>query len=859
VESDSATSPGDLAICQDETVHEVPVTLDVDLAELRQELACSELVVFDFETSGVKPRVAVVAGIGFYFPASRRVFYINCNHGLHDPDIPRYPEKKVAAAIRPFFRNPARHAVAHNATFDVRMLYRMGIDVRCRVCCTMVLTHRLDENLRSFGSGQTTHYHLPAVTYGLKELTQVFFRRRPPTLHDVIGERNTLNAPPRLVADYCRIDVVNTYNLFSRFHAVLGVGNPLNPSPRDWLRRYLDPVYRLASEIDDPNNLVLARMMWEGVGIDAAEAARQRERYRRSIQACREEIWRTLGTRWPLETPANVLRVMRSLGVDADLGFDPFAAYPDASVDWRVSVASEVLLDVYESVSDPFKQLVIALLLSMSHMKQRLSAFLDTLPAKARYSDDRLYPDRFDSTLVTTRFSSSPNLQNLPGKADKEEVWQKSLPDTYKEYSRTRNLFIARPGSVLVSIDLKAAEPRYMALLFQRALGTRNEEYLEKRRRARRQRQERYPALMAAMRRLQNKTLTEPFEVEWPSITDDPLWRVFKHGVPTDDPYNALLIAMDPAGYQQAVAQGCEKKWLKDNRDRGKKAFLAFAYGASAATLAPQLGWSLAQTEQAIRNIETSYPTLIPLRQLTLLEMVHLGQVENLWGRPRRINGYYQLARPEPVTVHFRLQRPTPRSYIARIIPLGSTSPALSRSGSLAGGGVQAFVEQCYIELDDGVRGEVVLAGNPDGTLAYAARNDPFVRAPHFNKPPFRNISFSLIQWVEDGDGLRRLFPRQAHAWRMAFNSLCQATGADHLRWIMNAVDREVCLKPRFRDCKLVLTVHDSLVYELPEEKLTRFVKAARPVACHQPPWADIDFKVEVEWGRRFGEMKELP
>ncbi len=733
----------------------------------------------------------------------------------------------------------------------------MGVDVRCRVSCTMVLTHRLDENLRSFGSGRTTHYHLPAVTYGLKELTQVFFRRKPPTLHDVIGERNTLNAPPRLVADYCRIDVVNTYNLFSRFHAALGVGDPLSPSPRDLTRRQLDPVYRLATDIDDPNNLVLARMMWEGVGIDAAEAARQRERYQRSIQACRDEIWRTLGIRWPLETPANVLRVMRSLGVKGDLGYDPFAAYPDPTVDWRVSVASEILLDVYENVNDPFKQRVIALLLSMSLMKQRLSAFLDTLPAKARYSDDRLYPDRFDSTLVTTRFSSSPNLQNFPGKADKEEAWQRSLPASCKEYSRTRNLFVARPGYTLVSIDLKAAEPRYMALLFQRALKTRNDEYLEKRRRARRLRREHYPDLMAAMRRLQNKQPTEPFTVEWPNITDDPLWRVFKHGVPTDDPYNALLIAMDPAGHQQAVAQGCEKKWLRDHRNQGKTAFLAFAYGASAEGLAPQLGWSLAQTEQAIRNIESSYPTLIPLRELTLLELIHFGQVENLWGRPRRINGYYQLARPEPVTVCFRLQRPTPRSYIARIIPLGSTSPALGRNGKLAGGGVQAFVEHCYIELEEGLRGEVVLAGNPDGTLAYTAPGDPFVRAPHFNNPPFRNISFSLIQWVEDGDGLRRLFPRQAHAWRMAFNSLCQATGADHLRWIMNAVDEEVCRKPRFRDCKLVLTVHDSLIYEVPEEKLQPFARAVRWIACRQPAWADIDFKVEVEWGRRFGEMTD--
>lgn len=207
-------------------MHKVPVELEVDLAELRQELACSELVVFDFETSGVKPRFAVVAGIGFYFPVSRRVFYINVNHGLPDPEIPRYPEKKVAAAIRPFFRDRSKHAVAHNATFDVRMLYRMGIEVRCGVSCTLVLTHRLDENLRAFGNAQTVHYHLPAVTYGLKELTQVFFRLKPATLHDVIGERNTLNASPRLVADYCRIDVCEHLQPLQPLPLCSGRGRP---------------------------------------------------------------------------------------------------------------------------------------------------------------------------------------------------------------------------------------------------------------------------------------------------------------------------------------------------------------------------------------------------------------------------------------------------------------------------------------------------------------------------------------------------------------------------------------------------------------------------------------------------------
>lgn len=853
-------------------MHELPATLEVDPKELRKHLAKTELVVFDFETSSVKPRDALVAGIGFYFPLDRRCFYINVGHGLNNPDIPRYEQAKVANAIQPFFRDPAKHAVAHNATYDIRMLYRMGVDVRCRVTCTMVLTHRLDENLRSFGSSESFHYHLPRVTYGLKELTQVFFRQKPPSLQDVVGKKNPINSPVHLVAEYCCQDTVNTYNLFHRAEEVLDTPLTASHGPAELALQRLNPVTRLTVDIDDPNHIVLAKMMWEGILIDHEEAARQRQIYEDSLQACREEIWRTLNIRWALETPRNIGKVLRHLKLGDDLPFDPFMPPPDHRDDWHVSATREYLLEIFEELGDQkegedseqrrSKMKVIAAILSMTLMKQRMSAFLDALTSKSRYSDNRLYADRFDSTLATTRFSSSPNLQNLPGRADAsdpDDLWLSILPDRCVEHQTTRNIFVAKPGHILVSMDLKAAEPRYMALLFQRALRVKSDEYWGRRREAARERWSRYPALMQEMRRLQDDTASDPFEIVWPSIQVDPLWRVFKHGVPTDDPYNALLIAMDAEGHAEAVANDCEAKWLKDNRWRGKKAFLAFAYGASAETLAPPLKWSLDRTREAISNIEDTYVTLKPLRNRTMLEVVHFGEVRTLWGRPRRINGYFQLAQPKPVTVGFYRMRPTYRSYVARIIPLGSTSPAPNADGDLVGGGgVQAFVEECWVEHDDGRRGEVVLAGNPNGTLAHISRNDPFANAPHFNKPPFRNINFNQMRWVEDEDGLRRMIPRQGRALRAAFNSLCQSTGADHLRWIMNAVDAEVCRRRKFRDCRLVLTVHDSLVFEVPEKKVRCFLRATHPIIGRRPSWSDLDMGVDVEVGKRFGKMKKV-
>ena len=857
-------------------MHELPKTLEVSLHELRSALDQADLAVFDFETSSVKPKTALVAGIGFYFPCSRRCFYINVGHGLCDRTIPRHDQREVAYVIQRFFSNPAKHAVAHNATFDARMLFRMGVSVRCRVTCTMILTHRMDENLRSFGSSNTIHYHLDRVTYGLKELTQVYFNRKPPSLADTVGKKNTLNAPVRKVAQYCCLDVVNTYNLFELAERSLGCRLTGSGDCRNSDKGQQYAVSRLLREIDDPNNIVMAKMMWEGIQVDQKEVARQRSIYAESIQACREEIWNNLGIRWPLETPRHLVRVLRHLQLGDDLPFEPFLTAPGQPDDAQVSITRDYLVELLDQLEDSDQNLssepnkdqkakkrVLAAILSMTLMKQRRSAFLDTFSSKSCYSDDRLYADRFDSTLATTRFSSSPNLQNLPGRADvsdADELWRSLLPERCVEHQTTRNIFVAKPGHLLVSMDLKAAEPRYMALLFQRALEIKNRRYREQRRIANGKRWEQYPILMEQMRRLQVGRPTEPYEVQWPTIPEDPLWRVFKHGIPCDDPYNALLIAMDREGYDRAAAEGQEDRWLKDNRWRGKKAFLAFAYGATPETLAPQLKWTMARTREAIGNIENTYVTLKPLRNLTMLEVTHFGEVHNLWGRPRRINGYFQLAQARPVTVGFYRMRPTYRSYVARIIPLGATTPAPDAAGNLVGGGgVQAFVEQAWVELDEGRKGEVVLAGTPNGAVSHISRSDPFANAPHFNRPPFRNINFNQMRWVEDEHGLRRMMPRQGRALRAAFNSLCQSTGADHLRWIMNSVDAEVCARRKFCDCKLVLTVHDSLIYEVPQAKVRAFVRAARPVAARRPAWSDLDMDVDVEVGRRFGQMKKLP
>ncbi len=510
----------------------------------------------------------------------------------------------------------------------------------------------------------------------------------------------------------------------------------------------------------------------------------------------------------------------------------------------------EILEELFDALTSDQKKTVVAAILSMWTMKQRISSFINPLIRQA--SGGRLYIDRFSSTTTSTRFSSSPNLQALPGRADtltdKDPVM--TLPLECRDHQRTRDMIVAKPGCYLLSFDLSAAEPRYLAMACQKALRDKGASFQLARRRLQGLRQEKYALLLAAMYASRIDKKYKPQPIAWPELEEDPLWRVFDDG---GDPYEALLKAVDESGYKVACDAGDERQWLKDNRNIGKKAFLALGYGSTAASLAPKLGWTVERTEQAIQNLERRYPTIPALKELTLRELVHLGEIRTLWNRPRRLNGYYQLARPFPLTIQFERRR-TPdgrrqvRTYRADIIPLGTYRQ-----------GCQCFVEQCYI-LDTK---EVVMKGNPDGTVAYLHPDDAFVDAQlkdtTFNYPPFANIPFSQIHWVQERDtGLIRHLPPQAKAERQAFNAIFQGTGADHLRWLMNCVDAEVCRLDEFQDCKLVLTVHDSLLYEVPKSKWRSFVGATWPVLTRRPSWATVDIKVDAEVGIRFGHMKKL-
>jgi len=110
---------------------------------------------------------------------------------------------------------------------------------------------------------------------------------------------------------------------------------------------------------------------------------------------------------------------------------------------------------------------------------------------------------------------------------------------------------------------------------------------------------------------------------------------------------------------------------------------------------------------------------------------------------------------------------------------------------------------------------------------------------------------YGRVRWLPDIQSKNRNLRENAR--RMAINARIQGTAADLLKKAMIAVDRR--LSREHPEAKLLLTVHDELVFEVPEAQAEAVARLAREemegVAQLKVPLA-----VEIGWGKSWYDAK---
>ena len=119
-------------------------------------------------------------------------------------------------------------------------------------------------------------------------------------------------------------------------------------------------------------------------------------------------------------------------------------------------------------------------------------------------------------------------------------------------------------------------------------------------------------------------------------------------------------------------------------------------------------------------------------------------------------------------------------------------------------------------------------------------------------------------QYTQTFLGRRRYLPgirsqdwgRRSFAERCALNTPIQGTAADILKLSLGRLITGLPDKPWLRP---LLQIHDELVFELPEERLTEAVAFIQDCMDAKPfPELDVPLVAEASWGYDFGHMEEM-
>jgi DNA polymerase-1 len=391
------------------------------LQALVDTLNAAQAIAFDVETTSTDQMAGDLVGISLSVDGETG-YYIPLAHLSGD----QLSLETVIDALRPPLTNPNIPKYAHNATYDVVMLQRHGIDVAPVTFDTMVA-----EWLRDPLSSNLSLKRLAAVDLGVN-MTPI---------SALIGtgkkQRLMTEVPIDQAAAYAAADAVCTYKLVGVLRGKLerepdapsidplwGTENP--PSPLDVFNDLEMPLIPVVSALDRA-----------GVLLDSEYLAHMSTQLAADLAALEQEIY-TLGEmgQFNINSPKQLNDVLfGKLGLRVEGLRKTTHGYSTAA-------------DVLDSMRGEHP--IIEQLLQYRELSKLKGTYVDALPALVNAQTGRLHTSYNQTGTVTGRLSSSsPNLQNIPIRTDKGR--------------EVRRAFIAPPGKLLLAVDYSQVELRIMA------------------------------------------------------------------------------------------------------------------------------------------------------------------------------------------------------------------------------------------------------------------------------------------------------------------------------------------------------------------------------------------------------------
>ena len=390
------------------------VTTAPALVELVEKLAAASTIAFDTETTGTDPQAAELVGLAvgwaqtFEVSETSKVFsaYIPVQHF----DVTNLPWETVRAALQPIFADPKTAKVAHNASYDLGMLARYGLNVAGELVDTMVAEWLIDPGSRGLG---------------LKDLAWTRLKTEMTPISALIGAgKNQITmdkVPAETAGAYAGADAAMTLRLAEILLPELA-------------QKGLTSLFR---DVEMPLVPVLVAMEAAGVKVDVPLLRQMSVDLTRRLRELEGEIQAIAGYAFNVNSTQQL----------ADVLFGKLGL-PTAGLKKTQAGAYSTAADVLEGLRGQHE--IIELILEQRQLSKLIGTYVDALPGLVNPRTGRLHTSFNQAGAETGRLSSTnPNLQNIPIRTDVGR--------------EIRRAFIAETGNVLLSADYSQVELRILA------------------------------------------------------------------------------------------------------------------------------------------------------------------------------------------------------------------------------------------------------------------------------------------------------------------------------------------------------------------------------------------------------------
>jgi len=807
-----------------------------DPRKCAQALAGATVVFVDLETTGlVRHDRIVAAGVLIDRDAHILITTEHC-----DLSGVRYQIslEDLRQALSPLGTRPDLVVVFQNAVFDVPMLQRAGIPVNCVIHDTMKLLKLYDSDRGREGDDGTgtggqqsrferrfkepMNYKLKDVARHLLSIQAIDFPGNPATLHATELIR------------YLKSDLLVTREFYAFLQHRLG--------PRYW---------QYNARLISPITPLVVGMTLTGVQADPSFIQTETARLLNMMQEISLLHEQRFGQR--LDVGDFYLR-----GWIYFHGLRCRKIYSGKRR--QLSLRSQDLLSLRREERAPTKQESLALIHDYK-LTQGLMVRLRSLTRYIDYHTGRIYSSFNDFQSSGRLSSTKPNLQQIAGEVGsgrKKECRSNAFGDTV---IKSRNALVVSPGYELVAYDIAQADIRVLAHAVE-SFSHRAEDYIE-------HLQER------RLRRLQRRIgryRTRMWDYFQPhnrkKLKCPHCWALFDNppgppgttvscpecGEPLDmpsrypdfDPSRPCGLAEDfregGTDFYTVATKRMRGRPPKDKTERNhmKQTILGIVNGMSAVGLGKRLLVDKTVASGYLDTFAEAYPQVHAFQELTRHSFAITGESWTFAGHHRRITPHWWMV-TRPVVELFITYKGADKLWL-RVVPLRPNR----------------FTLTCWV-----LRVIDAKYGSPnEGQEIYHHRAGRISQAPYkffqdshlVFRLPVRNVPWRMIRYVRTKREEAR-YEGYDKTWRQLFNHVAQGGTADIAKTMMLRC-QPVC---RQFDARLLLQIHDELVFEVPKRQASEFTRSVRRVLL-EPPTDDfrVPIVVEPKAGQRFGEMADV-